>query len=136
MEYASAANLRAVFEGVIGRGNLVCSVDNYGLLRPTRSVPTQRLPPQAPCRTDVTTDVTNIIERDGLPEDMAGWKTKSKWLHWDLSPFHWVAQTMPPYNDFDINLTRLSSVASANADSTITTVPCRVLCILLHALFA
>ena len=40
------------------------------------------------------------------------------------------------YNNFDINLTRLSSVASANADSTITTVPCRVLCILLHALFA
>ena len=40
------------------------------------------------------------------------------------------------YNDFDINLTRLSSVASTNADSTITTVPCRVLCILLHALFA
>ena len=28
---------------------------------------------------------------------MDGWKTKSKWLHWDLSPFHWVAQTMPPY---------------------------------------
>ena len=40
------------------------------------------------------------------------------------------------YNDFDINLTRLSSVASANADSTITTVLCRVLCILFHALFA
>ena len=40
------------------------------------------------------------------------------------------------YNDFDINSTRLSSVASANADSTITTVLCRVLCILLHALFA
>ena len=28
---------------------------------------------------------------------MEAWKTKSKWLHWDLSPFHWVGGTMPPY---------------------------------------
>ena len=31
------------------------------------------------------------------PEDQPGWKTKSKWLHWDMSPFHWVDGTMPPY---------------------------------------
>jgi hypothetical protein len=29
---------------------------------------------------------------------MEAWKTKSKWLHWDLSPFHWVAGTITPYS--------------------------------------
>jgi hypothetical protein len=28
---------------------------------------------------------------------MAEWRTKSRWLHWDLNPFHWVDGTMPAY---------------------------------------
>ena len=150
-------SLRAVFEHLVGRSDLVCSVDNYGVLRPTRRVPMHRLPPQAPSRTDVV--VAAVAGEAGgsgatggsgsraaamplapaaaagavpaLPEpalspaepeeaaaggkcdgggrggpgggceaaaeDMPSWKTKSRWLHWDLSPFHWAAGTMPPY---------------------------------------
>lgn len=105
-------NLRSVFERVVGRHDLVTSVDHFGVLRPTRNVPMRRLPPQTPCRTDVTVhteagggggggDATAEADVEPTAEatvvDMDKWKTKSKWLHWDLSPFHWVDHTMPPY---------------------------------------
>ena len=92
-------SLRAAFERIVGQADLLCSVDNYGVLRPTRRVPMHQLPPQTPSRTDVTTTgAAEAAAAEPQPlKDMEAWKTKSKWLHWDLSPFHWVAGTMPPY---------------------------------------
>ena len=121
-------NLRAAFEAVLSRQDLLASVDNFGVLRPTKAVPMRRLPAQTPCRTDVevatlvddslaehlhlpavtpsmaaattsatTTAATTAAGEESAVHDMAAWKTKSKWLHWDLNPFRWAAGTMPPY---------------------------------------
>jgi len=98
--------LRAVFERIVGTDRLLSSVDNYGVLRPTRHVPMRPLPPQVPCRTDVvvmsaSASTEGAADEGGQGDDSAvdqpTWKTTSKWLHWDLNPFHWVNEAMPPY---------------------------------------
>lgn len=99
--------LRAVFDRIVGTDRLLSSVDNFGVLRPTRRVPMRPLPPQL-CRTDVVItaparpgDGTSAAaaDQDGADAtvDQPAWKTTSKWLHWDLNPFHWVDKTMLPY---------------------------------------
>jgi hypothetical protein len=45
----------------------------------------------------VTVAATTAAGEESAVHDMAAWKTKSKWLHWDLNPFRWAAGTMPPY---------------------------------------
>jgi hypothetical protein len=100
------ARLRTVFERIVGTDRLRSSVDNFGVLRPTRRIPMRPLPPQLPCRTDVVAppaaageDAAAAADQDGqsVTVDQPAWKTTSKWLHWDLNPFHWVDKTMPPY---------------------------------------
>jgi len=89
--------LRAVFERIVGTDRLLSSVDNNGVLRPTRHVPMRPLPPQVPCRTDVvvmsaSASTEGAADEGGQGDDSAvdqpTWKTTSKWLHWDLNPFH------------------------------------------------
>ena len=109
----SNSNLRRVFEGIVGRTDLLCSVDNYGVLRPSRNVPSHPLPPQVPCRIDVARiqdapiagNPSQEMEPSGSEPtgikhaaDVPAWRTKSRWLHWDLSPFHWVEGTMRPFS--------------------------------------
>lgn len=70
------------------------------------------LPPQTPCRVDVseqgapTTAAASAVAgaghagtstSSGTTVDQPTWKTKSKWVHWDMSPVHWVGGTMPSF---------------------------------------
>jgi hypothetical protein len=111
-------NLRKAFETVLGTTEIVSSLDNYGMLRPTKRVPMGKLPVQVPCRTDVVylpTDPYEPTQAESADADislssppqqtkpvkivdMNDWVTKSKWLHWDMNPFRWVDESMPPYN--------------------------------------
>mmetsp|Transcript_637 Transcript_637/g.1178 ORF Transcript_637/g.1178 Transcript_637/m.1178 type:complete len:415 (+) Transcript_637:18-1262(+) len=88
-------NLRCVFERLIGKPNLLSSVDNYGVFRPTRQVPMRVLPPEHNgCRTTVACEPTGP---DDELRDLPELKTKSRWLHWDTSPFHTADEDLPPY---------------------------------------
>jgi hypothetical protein len=60
-------NLRKVFEQLVGTTNLVSSVDNYGVLRPTKKVPMRKLPPQHPCRTNVCTEEETAFPAAAVP---------------------------------------------------------------------
>lgn len=88
--------LRKAFETILGNTEIVASVDNFGMLRPTNRVPMGRLPHQEPCRIDIEVDEETPTALKVV--DMEEWVTKSKWLHWDMNPFRWVDETMPPYN--------------------------------------
>jgi len=57
------------FAIVLDTPKLWVSIDRYGVMRPTT------------LSADLTKDVKPLIKHD--------WKTKSDWLHWDLSPFHY-----------------------------------------------
>jgi hypothetical protein len=112
--------LRQAFEAIIGRTDLVASVDNFGVLRPTRDVPMNGpLSPQHPCRIDVVVpdamvgaatkatsggvgggvggSVGESSPLKAVKMNQPGWRTASKWIHWDMSPFHWVDGTMLPF---------------------------------------
>jgi len=62
------------FADVMGIKELWASVDRYGVMRPTRNVPTEKIE-----------EGKEIIREDRLD-----WKTVSNWLHWDLNPWHWT----------------------------------------------
>jgi len=76
------------FADIMGIKELWASIDRYGIMRPTRNVPTKKIE-----------DGKEIIKR----EDRLEWKTFSSWLHWDLNPWHWT-KTMEgqkyEFNDF------------------------------------
>uniref|UniRef100_A0A6B2L909 Uncharacterized protein n=1 Tax=Arcella intermedia TaxID=1963864 RepID=A0A6B2L909_9EUKA len=79
--------LHGVFSSIIGRKELLVSVDNWGVMRPTRDVPDAALAPEK-----VRTSVAVGEGFEGTLQDKPDWKTTSKWLHWDLNPFLWLKE--------------------------------------------
>uniref|UniRef100_A0A6B2LG18 Uncharacterized protein n=1 Tax=Arcella intermedia TaxID=1963864 RepID=A0A6B2LG18_9EUKA len=63
---------------------MLVSVDNWGVLRPTKAIPDRPLPHE---RTRSSVQVAPNFECNF--EDRPDWKTADKWLHWDLNPFMW-----------------------------------------------
>jgi len=80
-----------VFKNIIGRSDLWVSVDNWGLLRPTKNIPTKKMEHED-YRT--TVEVDNTIPVVDKPE----WESRSRWLHWDLNPFYWTAPDSKGYD--------------------------------------
>eukprot|EP01090_Pellita_catalonica_P009558 TRINITY_DN20661_c0_g1_i1.p1 TRINITY_DN20661_c0_g1~~TRINITY_DN20661_c0_g1_i1.p1 ORF type:complete len:389 (+),score=66.94 TRINITY_DN20661_c0_g1_i1:41-1207(+) len=82
-----------IFKNVLEKDRLWVSYDNYGVLRPTKNVPQKKFPEQDQnvfLRTSTKSlaeESADDLERKDFPE----WKSKSRWLHWDLNPFCWAA---------------------------------------------
>jgi len=78
-------NVYEIFSIIMRRPDLWVSVDNWGLLRPTKKIPNQALAPD-PYRISVATGDSSISV-----EDKPDWITNSRWLHWDLNPYYWTS---------------------------------------------
>jgi len=88
-------NVYKVFRTLMNKNNLWVSVDRYGMMRPTRSVPQIELPPQR-IRTSVEID-SNVNKAKEEKEsdhitfaDFPDWKSQASWAHWDLNPWLWT----------------------------------------------
>jgi len=73
-----------VFKNIMGHKELWSSIDRYGIMRPTKNVPSGKLQPIAP-RTEATDPSGTLIS-----SDREEWKTTVLWLHWDLNPWLWT----------------------------------------------
>ena len=77
-EASTSSRLRInVYRSLLGRDDIWASVDRYGIMRPTKRIPSEPLP----------SDIGRCSVPEGFQgEDKPEWKTISKWLHWDLNP--------------------------------------------------
>jgi len=88
--------LYEVFCKIIGREDLWVSVDNWGMLRPTKNIPMGQLSPQ---KIRVSVEVPEEEKKEKKDneeekisiEDQPSWISNSRWLHWDLNPFYWCS---------------------------------------------
>jgi len=78
-------DLYEVFRNIMGMDDLWVSVDNWGLMRPTRRVPSESLPP-------TLLRVSVEVPEDVPVEDKPDWGSQPRWLHWDLNPFYWTSE--------------------------------------------
>lgn len=81
--------LHQVFRTLLGSERLWVSVDNCGMMRPTRAVPKRGALPPAPG--GVRWTVEDAPAAPDAVADMSGWRSKEQWLHWDMNPFAWFA---------------------------------------------
>eukprot|EP01012_Entosiphon_sulcatum_P035858 TRINITY_DN4558_c0_g1_i3.p1 TRINITY_DN4558_c0_g1~~TRINITY_DN4558_c0_g1_i3.p1 ORF type:complete len:296 (-),score=29.95 TRINITY_DN4558_c0_g1_i3:295-1161(-) len=77
--------LYEVFRNLLRTSKLWVSADNCGVMRPTRNVPWVPLEPAARNARVTVEDLPDGIQ----VEDKPGWRSKEKWLHWDMNPFKW-----------------------------------------------
>jgi len=75
--------LYSVYKTLMGRDDLWVAVDRYGIMRPTKEVPEEKL---ENVRARVNTVGENLKRKDH-PE----WRTDASWMHWDLNPWKWTS---------------------------------------------
>jgi len=75
-----------VFRNIFNKNDLWVSIDRYGIMRPTKNVPSNCI-----LSTDGEIPRSNVeisFQHECL--DHPEWKTLQSWLHWDLNPWIWT----------------------------------------------